>query len=383
LRALFALWHIKSDTPEKTFTRLIMSDIDFTHPRYKEGEVTFETSIFSVKKIKKWAEKEKIAITLTYEGTLNKLSFLKKRKGLIFGVLFSLFLIYLSTFYVWSVRIEGNETLTDFEIIKLLEECGFHEGINKREVDVNEIQNTALSRCHEISFLSINVHGMVADVVVHERQVAKKENDTTGAYNLVADFDGVIVSSLVLEGKAMFETGNTVLKGELLVSGIIDSVAGDSRLTHAKGKVFARTSRTLTFDVPLSTFEKRYIKEESAVALRVLGKRFGKKLGDESGDYDLVVVEEDLTFLGVTFPCKLERRHALYYNTEKTELDSDKAEKIAYDEYHRYILTELDSATILEEEFHTEEHDGFLRLTALVTAIENIATEKKIEIKKE
>lgn len=380
MKFLAIRYTVTTPCPEKTLSQLIKSGIDFSLPHREEEGFSFSSSMTSKKRVLKWGNDVNCPISYCFEGVVTPIFALKKRPGIIFGGLLAFFLIYLSTFFVWSVRIEGNRELSDGEIIRLLSECGFREGVLKASVDVNEIQNTALARCHELSFLSINLHGMVADVEVHERITSPKAVDEVAPYNLVADWDGVILSAVVLEGQSFFQAGDTVYKGQLLVSGLVDSTSGKTNLRHARGKVFARTSRTLTFEIPLENTEPQYTHTEEAHGIRLLGHSFCKRLGNSEGNYDLEVEEEEVRVLGILLPVKLEKRIARYYEERTTVLSYEEAEERAYEEYRRFISTELDSATITEEIFSIEETESSLILTAEVTAIENIAKEKKIEV---
>ncbi len=368
---------VKGKSPEKLLSRLLNSGLDFSEPKKEEEGISFVSSSFKQSQIKKIFEDVSSAPT----GLMSELLFLKKRKGLIFGAIFSLFLIYLSTFYVWSVKIEGNEEITDSEIINLLYECGFYEGVRKSEIDVNELQNEVLSRCHELSFLSVNIHGMVADVVVHERVTVKKPTDRNVPYNLVADIDGVIVSSLILDGQVMFKEGDTVTKGELLVSGIIDSTSEGFRLRQAEGKVFARTSRTLEFICPLEEYEKKVIKTDEKVRMRILGHSIGRGVKDDSGNFEIERKEEKIKILGITLPLTLERLKAVYYTDKKSILSEEEAKDKLLSDYKKYISTELDSSSILKEEFNFTLNSDSVTLTAEVSAIENIAVKEKINTK--
>lgn len=372
--------NITTSRPESILSLLIRSGIPFSRPQHEENGLSFCSSVFLKKRLMNWANEIKCPIAFSYEGIITPIFALKHRPGIILGTILSLFLIYLSTFYVWSVRIEGNRNLSDGEIIQLLEECGFGEGSNKKDVDVNELQNIALTRCHELSFLSINIHGMVADVVVHERITHPQAIDPKEPYNLVADTDGVIVSSLVLDGKTMFENGDTVFKGQLLVSGLVESTSGSMSPCHAKGKVYARTHRSLTFTVPLEITEKRYVRTETVDGIRILGHSFHKKIKDEKGNYEVETEERAVLILGMLLPITRELRQVRYYSEENVLLSHEEAEERAYNEYRSYISTELDSAEITKEEFCVTENSECVTLAVEISAIENIAIEKKIEI---
>ncbi len=380
MKLLSVRYRVKTPCPEKTLSSLISTDIPFSSPTREGDGFSFTSSLSSKKAVLQWSREANCTVSGTYDGIIAPILKLKHRPGIIFGTVLSLFLIYLSTFYVWSVRIEGNGNLDKREIIQLLKECGFGEGTRKSSVDVNEIQNTALARCHELSFLSINVHGLVADVEVHERITSPKAVDEKAPYNLVADYDGVVVSSVVLDGMSLFKTGDTVFKGQLLVSGLVDSTSGVTNIRHARGKVYARTVRTLTFTVPYEVTERLYVGEEVHNGIRILGHSLYQKPKNQNTDFETTLTEREVRLFGLLLPITKEIRCTKYFETKTVLLSPKEAEQRAYEEYESYISTELDSATVVDEVFKVIENEAALILTAEVTAIENIATEKKIEI---
>lgn len=377
MRLLALRWSVKTKVPEKALTSLISSDIGFTDPRREEEGFSFVSHLLSKKQVTAWSRETGYPVSYEFTGIFTPVLELKHRPGIILGTVLSLFLIYLSTFYVWSVRIEGNSKVSDSEIIELLRRCGFEEGVRKNAVDVNEIQNVALANCHELSFLSINIHGMVADVVVHERVTSPRAVNESEPYNLVADADGVVVSSLVLDGQSLFEVGDTVFKGQLLVSGLVDSTSGSAAMHRARGKVYARTFRELTFEIPLMQTERICYTAETVKGVRVLGHSFHRRIGGEE-DIEVSVKEKELSFLGLTLPVTYEERTVRYYRTETRPVSLEEAEVLAHEEYRGYISTELDSAEILEEHFERSCTPNALILKAEVSAIENIAKEMKI-----
>ena len=149
-------YFVETENREGALTHLIQSGVPFSAPRREEKGISFTASFFKRKYFESFFKNLGVEMTSKPEGLISRLFFLKERKGIIIGWVLGFFLIYLSTFYVWSVRIEGNKTLTDSEIIRIMSECGFYEGVKKKDVDVNEIQNEVLKRCHELSFFSIN-----------------------------------------------------------------------------------------------------------------------------------------------------------------------------------------------------------------------------------
>ena len=87
-----------------------------------------------------------------------------------------------------------------------------------------------------------------------------------------------------------------------------------------------------------------------------------------------------MKLFGLSLPVTRETREVSYYTEKTAVISPEEAEKRAYEEYRGYISTELDTAQLLEESFSIEEKDDGIVLTAQVTAIENIAVEKKFEL---
>ena len=82
--------------------------------------------------------------------------------------------------------------------------------------------------------------------------------DTESPSNMIASADGQIEALRVTGGFTTVKLGQTVKKGDLLVSGIIDSAALGYRLVRARGEVLARTTKTYQVEIPFETTEKIY-----------------------------------------------------------------------------------------------------------------------------
>ena len=197
---------------------------------------------------------------------------LKKRLGLITGFAIAVALVFASTFFVWDIRVEGNEKLTDEQIIGMLEKAGFSKGCPIRKTDVKRIANKVLINEDALSWIAINFEGTVATAEVKEasieKKIVKKEN-----VNIVASNNGVIMRVDALDGDAKVKKGEVVYKGQLLISSFSDKRTGGSILKGAKGYVWATTERKFRVYVPLVYYEKQKSERENvSVSLSFLGK---------------------------------------------------------------------------------------------------------------
>ena len=183
-------------------------------------------------------------------GLIFHLRRFRLRFGLVIGaVLFFIVLEALSS-RIWVINIVGNTDVSDAAIREALEPLGIREGGIFDNVDLAELRLTALQRLPSLTWLTVNQSGSIVTVEVQERTPTSPLSDTAPA-NLVAACDGVIVSVNVTAGQAAVKPGDAVTRGDLLISGVMDSTVGP-QLKRADGSVVARTTHTLTVTVPLS-----------------------------------------------------------------------------------------------------------------------------------
>jgi similar to stage IV sporulation protein len=72
---------------------------------------------------------------------------------------------------------------------------------------------------------------------------------------VIAAKDGQIKYMEVYEGQAMFVPGNTVSKGEVIVSGVMQDKHNNIRVVYARAKVIAQVYEKLVAEMPLETME--------------------------------------------------------------------------------------------------------------------------------
>ena len=375
-------FHIKTDTPEKHLTYLVKTGIDFYRPEKTDGGIIIEVPFFKRRAMGTLLDTAGIEYTPCYSGIFKLLLASREHVGLLFGAACAIFLIYLSTFFVWSVTIEGAGEVPHSEILETLRAHGFEVGVLKRNVDTNEIEEQFLADRSEFAFCTVNINGAVAHVELTRRIPERYHESDTEPYNLVSDSDGVILALEVTNGLCTVEVGQPVYRGQLLVSGIMENTTNTGfRIARAEGRIFARVDKTLEFKVPLEYTEKRYIKEKNGVALNILSKRFTLSKPPKDEDFDIITNTEIPEIFGHELPISLEKiLYACYVEKTVTLTESEALIK-AHDMYRKTASTLFDSAEIEKEEFSHSIEDGTLVLRCEVQAIQNICRREKIEVK--
>ena len=71
--------------------------------------------------------------------------------------------------------------------------------------------------------------------------------------NLKATADGTVTRLEVQSGSPAVRIGDGVKKGQLLVSGVLEYTDGSNAFTDSLGKVFARTAKKITLEMPVKS----------------------------------------------------------------------------------------------------------------------------------
>ena len=300
------------------------------------------------------------------------------RIGFFIGAVLCAALLAASSFFVWDINVSGQTGLSEKEILKTLEGYGLYIGAYIPNIDTMRLENELVIDTEELSYASINLRGTVAEVVVRERKEKDVENISLPS-NLVANCDGQIESIEVRGGMPTVKKGQIVKKGQLLVSGVIDSQAVGYRLVRARGEIYARISRSFTAEVPLVREKKSRTGEKKT---RVTIRFFAKKINLFSNNdisfekYDTIEEEKRLClFDRVELPVFIIKTTYFEYVTETEKISEEQALSIAEKELAGQTEKTLSEAQILAREERTEINDGILTLYANIDCIADITSE--------
>ncbi len=171
------------------------------------------------------------------------------RVGTALGLFAVLFMYFFLGTRVWDVRIVGSVSLPEHEIRRALEDAGLYVGAGWTDTDKSEIQNRVLEELDEVGWISINRVGGVAYVELLPAVGGTDEDKPLAYANIVASSDCVITSITVKQGKAVVAVGDTVRKGDLLISGIVEGEQGVS-LCRAEGVVEGECAVEISVTAP-------------------------------------------------------------------------------------------------------------------------------------
>ncbi|MEG1108073.1 MAG: sporulation protein YqfD [Oscillospiraceae bacterium] len=197
---------------------------------------------------------------------------LRRRFVLWFLPLVLLIVLLVSSLFVWRIDIEGNEKVSDIEIMNALEDSGVYLGSFSLNYSSDLIRNQLLLKLPKLKWACVSVFGSRVQIKVREREEIPKLYIASEEKNIIAKQAGIIESIRALQGNPLFIKGQTAVRGDTLISGILPSVSGPTRIVHALGSVRARTWYEICAVMPMEYEEKVYTGAEK--------NRFALELGD-------------------------------------------------------------------------------------------------------
>ena len=308
----------------------------------------------------------------------------KRRLGILAGVAMLAAALTVSSRFVWDVEITGNERVPTEAIEASLEGYGLKLGARKSALDVGDICRKMTVGDGGISWISINLRGTVAEVEVRETTEAERETAAEPS-NLVAAYDGQIVSVTAYGGKSEVRAGQTVKKGDILVSGVIDSEALGYRLVRARGEVMATVTKHFSSSVPLESTEKEAtgaVKTERKIKIFSKTAELFKKTNISFEKYDTIEKTERLSLFGVTLPVSVTTVTYVEYVDRPITLTEDEARVIAAERADEMMRAGTVGDRIISVYENVTFDGGACSVELFVECVTDIAKEQKIETEK-
>ncbi len=164
----------------------------------------------------------------------------KHRKGLIISAVCFLLFIFLMNNFVWLIEVKGTETLSFEEIENTVMQFGLRRGVYSPSLNTTEISRNAVNYFNgRLIWMSINIKGSKAVIEVRDYIDEHEDKTFKDPCNIVADFDGELLSVEVYNGDKEVCVGNAVKKGDMLISGVIENEDLSCVYSEARGKITA------------------------------------------------------------------------------------------------------------------------------------------------
>ena len=330
---------------------------------------------------------ERTLCTVTPAGRKGMPYFLarfRKRYAFWVGMGLSMAAVCVLSSFVLTIEVKGNTNVSTAQILTELRRQGLGIGTFGPGLDERTVGNKVLLQLPQLSWLSINLYGTRAEVLVREAVEAPELVDAQEYGSVVARASGIVTRVEALTGEAVVKVGDTVLEGETLISGTVhlegpaysDKPEIGQIQVRASGRVYARTWRTMAAQLPLEAQVKRYTGEETNLwSVTALGRRtdfFGK--GGISFDrYDKISRTWTLTLPGgEEMPLAVQRETCRAYELETLAVEPDAAEAMLKERLLEALEETVGEGETVSTEFAVETADGMLTITLQAECREEI-----------
>lgn len=349
-----------------------------------ESKAFFCVPFFSSAKLEAEAQKQGISITLEASRGLTALVVRNKlRLGIPLGIILSLLMIFFSSGVIWDVRVDGADKVREDEVEAVLLECGLGVGSKKSKLNISAIENAALILSDEISWISVNVIGTVANVEIRELDFAPEDDDPI-ASNIVASENGKVLGFEDIKGNIAVHIGDTVSRGQLLIGGIYGDEENDFRYTAAKGRVLAEVERTLVEEIPRTYLRKTYTARQKYEKFLVFFKKEIKIFSNCGNLYPMYDKIDTIEYLcapsGHDLPVGIRTVRYIEYIYEETARTDEELASLADYKIQARIASELCDGELLGRLDEQEISESGIVARCTVRSIENIAKTQKIDI---
>ena len=351
-----------------------------------EGKITLSCGCGDVKTISEKLREMQLDYKLRTAGLWYLLKNFFLRGGLICAAVLCLILDAVFSDTLWRIDVIGNQTIPEREIREALYSFGVYEGCRKSDIDIKQLTIDYMLLDDRVSFAHLNINGTTAVMEISEREVPpERQPDKKDVCNIVAKCDGVISRIDVYSGGKEVENGDSVLKGQLLISSFFETRTVGYILRRAKGTVFAETSPVFEMRIPKETYIKTGKTEHEKKSLKVLGFVLpidGGNIALKGKNAELDTESRQLSLFGtISLPVSLVTDRYTVENIEESKRDKESAEKIFQEHYIKWKNEYLKDAEILSEENEFKEEDDCYIFAVRLSCIENIGIDKPFEIR--
>lgn len=320
---------------------------------------------------------EKSGMTVKIKAERGLPFFLKRHKyrcGVVVGIALVISFIAFMSGFIWEVEVVGEDASVNQQIEETLRELGVYSGARKSKIDILETQEELLLLREDITWVSINIFGTKARVEYTPVKEKLPLADTESPVNMVAVKRGRITLVECYNGTKIVKEGDYVAEGDLLLSGVISNMDGSEDITHASGKVFARTENQYEYESALEYEGYVISAADTSYSLNLFGLKIpvGKSVSEENKTAVYINARGNDTELPVGlvrfdgFSCKERNVTLTEHQALLLEVNNAIAEK-----REKYTDAQIEKA-----EFFYENNNGTFLLRQTIICVENIAKEE-------
>ena len=325
----------------------------------RRGETLFcSMSVAGFRMIRPFAQKTKTKVHIREKhGLPFFVRRYKKRYFFIPGIFLFCFLVIFLSSFVWTVEIVGLSRVEEAEVREVLKDAGLYPGARKSNINPMEVQRKVLLSTDDIVWIWTDIRGVRAYVEVKESTPIPEMVPLDEPCNIVAAEDGVVTQMTVKEGQAVVKEGDAVAKGDLLVSGVMDSSLSAGRLVHALGSVKATVWVEKSMEIPLweeVRTSSGNVRKENTVKFLNFSINLFRNGRNNYENYDKITTIKPMTIFGWKTPISIKTCEYQEMTVERKPISQEEATEKAVRVLDREMMQDLEDAEIMDRQTQVE-----------------------------
>lgn len=308
---------------------------------------------------------------------------LSGRRVLLATVLLCGVLLAVSNLFVWRIEVRGNETVPTGAIMRAVTQAGGGIGRFWPGFDGEQMRTEILLMLEDIQWVGINYRSGAIEVVVRERKEVPEIVDNEEPVHVVAEKAGIVTSLTAKQGQPRAAAGDTVERGQVLISGAAVSSIGSTRTVHALGSAEARTWYAISARQPAAELEKVYSGRNKRKFALIIGRKRINFYWNSSifeSECDTIIMDyrlcmDDVFSLPVRVLVQECTERAIQERALNQQTQKSSAQRALMEELERRIGE--DGSVTATEFAETKRADG-ITVTVMAECLEEIGTEVPI-----
>lgn len=328
----YVVFAVTGSYPEKFVNLCIYNGLNIWGVQSKEGTVYCRTLASNYSTIRRLSRSRSVKVRIKSKAGIPFI--LRKnrdRVGIPIGIVCFLIIFKLLSLFVWNIDIYGFDTISYTAAKDVLQRVGVYEGALNSYDSLKNIETKAMIEFGNVSWITVNIDGSRGDVKISEVIEEGEILDDSKPCNIKAETDGQIIRVDAYSGMSMVKSGDAVVKGNLLISGIVETELGGTHLEHSSGIVWAKTSRLEKITIPkLLNAVNCCGEEKDRYSLKLFNLVIPLSMRNlpDNGDCLSYIDETKACFRGERASVSLIKESIFPYERHTIEVDGNKAEKL-------------------------------------------------------
>lgn len=275
-----------------------------------------------------------------------------KRKVFLAGLLGCMAFWMLTSQFIWNIRIQGNFSITEDVMMDYLKEQGIYVSMRQKDLQIEELEKAIRERYDEITWVSVQVEGTTLQIDVKENEMPSyeteelsKEAEVSSGYDLIATHSGVVSYIITRSGVPQVMPGESVAKGDLLVSGAVPVYNDDETIRryefcHADADILIQYEAKLNLEENVAYVRKVYSgRERHNRVLELSGHELQCTLRQIPYEYyDVWISKRQFCLLdGLYLPLYVGQRSVREYTLQNSVHTEEEMQEIFQERWNKII----------------------------------------------